>query len=349
MFVPYPLLMSPHLERKPWGGRERLRQTFPREAAREDASTGGGRASETGGTGDTGDGIGEAWVVASHNHAASRIANGRYSGLTLTDLLRDFPAEMTARPGDEPYRYPLLVKFIDAAEDLSVQVHPRDQDCLKLRLDDRGKTEAWLILGAPPDRRILYGLAPGTDEAGLRRALESGDIAASVAYRPIEPGDFLYVPAGVVHAILGGTFLCEIQQSSNTTFRLHDWNRKPARALHLERGIAVTDFDGAPEHESFRRLVGLEGDSVSHTMLTSNPYFEVVALQVAAGATVRVGEAGQSEVIVICAAGSGTMEGAGEDIPLGLGATIFLPATLESARVRATRELTLLLTRPFAE
>ena len=168
--------------------------------------------------------------------AFPHIANGPYAGQTFGELVRRFPREMCG-VDSAPERFPLLVKYIDAGDDLSVQVHPSDATA---PAGDRGKTECWYIMDCEPGAQLIYNLAPGVTAASLREAASSGQMEACVQRIVIRPGDFVYIPAGTVHAILAGTLLCEVQQSSNTTYRL--WGLEPSAPAHAACGRGLRRF-----------------------------------------------------------------------------------------------------------
>jgi mannose-6-phosphate isomerase len=146
--------------------------------------------------------------------------------------------------------FPWLVKFLDAADWLSVQVHPDEEAVRRLWPGEGSKTEAWFILDAQPGSRIYAGLNPGVDEARLRSALEAGMVADELHQFEPRPGDCLFLPAGTVHAVGGGVLMAEVQQTSDATFRLFDWNRRDAqgksRTLHIEQALACIDWQRGP-------------------------------------------------------------------------------------------------------
>ena len=148
-------------------------------------------------------------------------------------------------------RFPLLLKFLDAREMLSVQVHPADTHTDLLPAGETGKTEAWVVLEAGPKSRIYAGLKPGTTEAGLRQALASGGAADHLAYFTPKPGDAVFLPAGTVHSLGGDIVVFEVQENSDVTFRLYDWDHVDAktgqpRALQVDQAIACIDFAEGP-------------------------------------------------------------------------------------------------------
>ena len=196
-----------------------------------------------------GDDYAESWEICDHGPEQSVVLAGPAAGATLGELVRCRAAEIFGRLPPEP-QFPLLLKFLDAARPLSVQVHPNDSQATRLDPPDRGKTEAWVILAAEPDSTIYAGLRPGVTRQALADALRNGTCAELLHRFQPRPGDCLFLPAGIVHALGQGLLVAEIQQSSDVTFRLFDWNRLGAdgkpRPLHVEQGLEVVDFGRGP-------------------------------------------------------------------------------------------------------
>jgi mannose-6-phosphate isomerase len=223
----HPLLLTPIYRRYLWGGR-RFEKALGRSLP-------------------PGDDFAESWELVDHGSDQSVVAAGPLAGHTLGDLVRERGSDLlgSRRTGGS---FPLLFKFLDACRDLSVQVHPDDARAALLSPPDLGKTEAWYVIDAAPGSRIYAGLAPGADRAALAAAIQAGrceDVLHSFEPRA---GDCVFIPAGTVHAIGAGLVVAEIQESSDVTYRLYDWNRtgpdgKP-RPLHVEAGLeAVTHFE----------------------------------------------------------------------------------------------------------
>jgi len=194
--------------------------------------------------------IGEAWLLCDLDGTCSRIAHPD-PGKTLREFLLRFPQFVDNSGKNADGRFPLLLKFLDTKLDLSVQVHPNDEQARRLRPGSLGKTEAWVILHAEPGSRIYAGLKHGVTAADLRAAIAHGRVADVLHAFEANTGQCVFIPAGTVHAIGAGIRLFEIQQSSDVTFRLHDWDRldpktgKP-RELHLEESFACIDFQRGP-------------------------------------------------------------------------------------------------------
>lgn len=187
----------------------------------------------------------ESWEIASNKNGESVIKNGTHEGRTLTDLFNDINIKKFIFGNRCEYleKFPLLIKFIDANQNLSIQVHP-DDEYAKTKENDIGKTEMWYIMDCKKDAKLICGVKNITNE-DKNEKLREKDIEKYLNYVSVEKGDVIYIPAGTVHAIMEGLIICEIQQNSDLTYRLYDWNRvgndgKP-RQLHLDKAIDVSD------------------------------------------------------------------------------------------------------------
>ncbi len=191
----------------------------------------------------------ESWEVVDHGEDQSIVANGSLKGRTLASLVADEGESLLGNHHPQT-QFPLLFKFLDCQRKLSVQVHPNDEQGAKLNPPDLGKTEAWVIMSAEPGSCLYAGLRPGIDATTLRQHIENGTCEEALHKIQPQPGDCVFIPAGTVHALGDGLLVAEIQQASNTTYRLFDWNRVGAdgksRPLHIEQGLAVTDYDRGP-------------------------------------------------------------------------------------------------------
>jgi mannose-6-phosphate isomerase len=224
----YPFRFQPIFRRYLWGGR-RLGSVLGKAIGEENCA--------------------ESWEVVDHGEDQSIVTDGPLAGTTLGQLVRDHGAELFGRDDPQP-SFPLLWKFLDAAKMLSLQVHPNDEQAARLIPPDLGKTEAWVVLAAEPGSLIYAGLKRGFDRAALEREIHRG--TCELCLHRFEPrvGDCVFIPAGTVHAIGAGLLVAEIQQASDTTYRLFDWNRvcpdgKP-RELHVEQGLDAIDFGRGP-------------------------------------------------------------------------------------------------------
>src|SRR5580700_12207000 len=223
----YPLRFEPIYQYRLWGGRrlaDLLAAPLP------------------------GDGpIGEAWILSDREDHPSHVADGPLKGRTVGELMQQCPVPLMGKLAGRFPRFPLLLKFLDAREMLSVQVHPSNAHKDLLPAGETGKTEAWVVLQASANSRIYAGLKPGTTADDLRCALANGTVAERIACFAPKAGDGVFIPAGTVHTLGGGVVVFEIQQNSDVTFRLYDWGHVDPktgqpRPLQLEQALACVDF-----------------------------------------------------------------------------------------------------------
>lgn len=266
----YPLQFHPALKAYLWGGRN--------------------LASKLGRTLPPGEKIAESWDIAAHPDGESIVANGVYAGLSLTALHEQLGLALIGSHNawaQARHKFPLLVKLLDAQERLSVQVHPDDAYAAQHAGAELGKTEMWVILDAAPEAAVILGVQPGVTRATFEAALAAGRLESQLHVLPVQAGDFVCVPAGSLHAILGGLLIAEIQQNSNTTYRVYDWNRRGAdgrsRPLHLESALEVINFTQVapplPRPQSRPAPAGQRRE-----VLCRNRYFTVERLELPAGA-----------------------------------------------------------------
>ncbi len=223
----YPLKLQSALHVKVWGGRKlatELGKPLPTEQP-----------------------YGESWEL----HDTCLVTNGALRGANLGELTRQFGADLVGAGNDPADGMPLLAKFIDAGEWLSIQVHPNDAQAKALEGEPRGKTEAWVVLDADPGARLVIGLKPGASTEQLTNAIQRNRLEELLVYAEVKPGDLLYIPANTVHALGPGILVYEIQQSSDTTYRLYDWGRLgldgQPRDLHIEKGVQVANLESLPQ------------------------------------------------------------------------------------------------------
>lgn len=189
--------------------------------------------------------LAESWEISCHADGESIIASGAYNGQTLSSLLKD-KAEWIGRKGMGFDRFPVLVKFIDAKLDLSVQVHPDDIYGLRVE-NEPGKTEVWYVLDAEADAKLIMGFKEETSAEAVEKATKEGRLMELLNQVPVKSGDVFFIEAGTVHGIGGGITLIEIQQNSNTTYRVYDYDRVgkdgKKRPLHLEKALDVMTYE----------------------------------------------------------------------------------------------------------
>lgn len=315
----YPLRLRPILQEYLWGGR-RLGELLGKPI-------GGGPT------------YAESWEVVDHRDGQSVVENGPLAGKTLGELASEFPADLY---GDitPPERFPLLFKYLDAQKTLSVQVHPNDAQAAQQSPPDLGKTEAWLVVAAEPGSRIYAGLKPGVDRDTLAAAVEAGECQKCLHSFEPRPGDCVFIPAGTVHALGEGLVIAEIQQASNTTFRLFDWNRLDKdgnpRPLHVAESLAVSDFQRGPVTP--QRPEPKEG---GWERLVTCDKFLFSRAQAKAGDKLSLPPS-KSFHIVSLVEGAGRLTGEGFDEPLAPGQTLLVPAACPKATFVGAEQSTLL-------
>jgi len=307
----YPFTFGPLLKRYLWGGR-RLGTLLNKPLGE-------------------GNDYAESWEVADHDHGQSIVANGPIAGTSLHELVNTRSRELLGMHAPQR-RFPLLFKFLDCQRDLSVQVHPNDAAAARLTPPDLGKTEAWVILDALAGSRIYAGLKDGCDHAALEAAVRHGKTAECLHGIEARTGQCLFIPAGVVHALGAGLLVAEIQQASDTTYRLYDWGRVgpdgAPRPLHVEEALAAIDFSAgeilpqeprATERQAVERLVSCDKFVLDRWTLDRD---ELLALD----ERFHIVSVLNGEVRLSIAA-------RGFELRLGRGQTALLPACVEEASI----------------
>jgi mannose-6-phosphate isomerase len=304
----YPLRFEPIYQYRLWGGRhlaDLLSAPLP------------------------GDGpIGEAWVLSDRDGHPSRVANGPLKGQTISQLLELAPDQLLGKLAQRFRRFPLLLKFLDAREMLSVQVHPSDAHTDLLPAGETGKTEAWVVLEAETESRVYVGLKPGTTREDLRRALANGTMADDLVCFTPKRGDGVFLPAGTVHSLGDDVVVFEVQQNSDVTFRLFDWGHVDAktgqpRALQVDQALACVNFaDGAA---GLVTPVVEATTPVERERLFHCEQFWLWRLR--GHLPFTVGAAGVPRVLV-CIEGAGQVEHGGAPYALEKGDVLLLPAVV---------------------
>jgi mannose-6-phosphate isomerase len=272
--------------------------------------------------------IGEAWLLSDRDDHQSCVTNGSLKGRTIGQLLKQFPEQMLGTQAHKFQRFPLLLKFLDVHEMLSVQVHPTKANKNLLPAGETAKTEAWVVLEAGTQSRIYAGLKPETTEAGLRLALKNGTVVNQLAEFTPKPGDAVFLRAGTVHALGGDIVVFEIQQNSDVTFRLYDWGHIDAktgkpRALQVDKAMACIDFAEGP----VRRVMPVVETKtpVERERLFHCEHFWLWRLRGQSPFT--VGAAGVPHVLV-CIGGGGQVEHGGATYAVAKGDVFLLPAMI---------------------
>ena len=321
--------MQPALVERVWGGR-RLAELLGKDIPQDQR-------------------IGESWELADHPHGASTVADGPLAGKTLRWVLEHHAAEVLGRAAarTQAARFPLLVKFIDASDRLSVQVHPDDARAAADHEGASGKTECWVVVRAEPDAWIIDGLKPGTTRPQFAAAVKNGSLEALLRMRPVKAGDFIWVPAGRVHAIGPGIVLAEVQQNSDLTYRVYDWNRKgldgKPRKLHVAEALQAISFGGelppaggrgktADETGLFiEHLVDCHVFSLTRIHLDRRPW---------------AADTGDGYAAVVTLAGAARLATPDGAVPIRAGDTVLVPASAGEYVLEAAEKLTVLVAAP---
>ncbi len=290
-----------------------------------------------------GDGpIGEAWVLSDRDDHQSLVANGPLKGQTIGRLMEQHRTQLMGKLAARFLRFPLLLKFLDAREMLSVQVHPSDAHSDLIPAGESGKTEAWIVIEVEKESHIYAGLKPGTTADGLRRSLANGTIADRMVSIVPKPGDAVFIPAGTVHTLGGDVVVFEVQQNSDVTFRLYDWGHVNAktgkpRPLQVDQAFACIDFEGSSG--------GLVAPHVETSMpVEREKLFDCKPFRVwrlLGQAPFPVGAMAEPRVLV-CIEGSGKVEHDNIPYAVGKGDVWLLPAEAGECVFQPSGEVTLL-------
>ena len=320
----YPFIFQPVLKENVWGGHL-LGQVYRKNAP----------AGKT---------IGESWEVTDRSEGVSLIVNGPLAGKDLRWLMENHAKEVLGSAASLNGRYPLLVKIIDARQMLSLQVHP--PAAIAAQLGGEPKTEMWVVTQAAPGAEIFVGLRHGVTRQDFEQRLKEGGLETCFHRIAVKPGDAVFLQSGRVHALGAGVMIFEIQQNSNTTYRLFDWNRvgldgRP-RELHLKQALASIDFDDLEPQLIRPRPEFINGVETSE--LVNDPLFKVRQVRLATGQTVTL-PCPKSLVLGVIEGGLKVPCGT-EDLLVAKGGFCLAPACLETITVTAAEPTSLLLAEP---
>ncbi len=306
----YPLRFQPIYQERIWGGSG-LREEFGRELPS--------------------DKIGESWEVTCREEAESRVAAGPLQGRALRELCDEFGPELLGEKIVKGNTFPLLLKILDAQDILSVQVHPDDKYA-GLHEGSAGKSEVWYILKAQPGAKIIYGLRPEVTKEDFTAALEQGQLTACLNEVEVRPGEIYPIPPGLVHALGKGIMVVELQQNSDLTYRVFDWNRVDrhgkARPLHVEKALQVIEFGMVPSDP-----LHLDGSG----LLVENEHFSLAYHRVTAEQSMV--QSPEAYTLLTAVAGRGELWHQGKAYPLQYGDSYLLPACLGQYVLRGDMEL----------
>lgn len=309
----YPLKFEPILKQTLWGGDK----IIPFKHLNENLTN-----------------VGESWEVSAVEGSESVVANGADKGLALSEMVRKYKEELV---GEENYsrfgnKFPLLIKFIDAKLDLSIQVHPGDE-LAKKRHNSFGKNEMWYVIAADKGAKLISGFSEQITPKEYKERVYNGTFAEVLQTCDIQPGDVFYVPAGRVHGIGAGAFVAEIQQTSDITYRIFDYNRKDkdgkSRELHTAQALDAINF--ADVQDDFRTSYEhLKNEPVE---IVASPYFTTSVYDMTEEISCDYSEL-DSFVIFICTEGTCRMtDNEGNSFTLCAGETVLLPATTQEMTI----------------
>ncbi|MFO0949475.1 MAG: type I phosphomannose isomerase catalytic subunit, partial [Planctomycetota bacterium] len=299
---------EPYLRPMVWGGRKlgtRFGKTLPGDES-----------------------FGESWEISSHRGHVSRVAEGSFQGADLNALCAEYGKEIFGESVPADRRFPLLIKLLDCEQLLSIQVHPTDELAHAILGDELGKTESWIVLDVGPQGRIYAGLREGITRMDLEQHLRAGTTDQCLHVIHPKVGDCIHLPAGTVHAVGGGVVIAEVQQTSDATFRLFDWNRmgtdgKP-RTLHVDESLRCINFHAGPVSPVTPILLNEPDDGFLREGLVACPYFRMDRLTL--DSDVPVPAPGRLSVGMVI---EGSVELVGGDFHRELiaGETVLIPAS----------------------
>ena len=278
--------------------------------------------------------IAESWELTVRDDGMNTIIGGEFNGMTMQDYIDKNGFEVVSnKPLD---RFPLLIKFIDAEDNLSIQVHPNDEYAME-KANSLGKTEMWYVIDAKPDAKLVYGLKPNCTIEDMRSAIENGTVEEKLNYVNVKKGDVFFIPSGLVHAIGAGILLAEIQQNSNITYRVYDYNRlgkdgKP-RELHVEDALNVIVNRSEAEIDEIRYSTNAKNDN----LLASCEFFNVEKHCI--DGRCEFSTNAESFNSVLCLDGDGIISHNGESYSLVKGDSYFIPANMGTYIVSGNVEI----------
>lgn len=312
-----PFLLKPSGKDYLWGGR-RLNDDFSKGIDMEP--------------------LAETWECSTHPDGPSTVSGGAFSGRTLAEVLKEHPEFLGTHPRTKG-ELPILIKFIDAKKDLSVQVHPTDEYAAEHENGQLGKTEMWYVLDASKDAKLVYGFHHDVEKEDLRRSIADGTVEKYLQKVPIKKDDLFYIEAGTVHAIGAGALIAEIQESSNLTYRLYDYNRTDKngkkRELHIDKALDVANLKASAEPRQPLRVLKYRQGCATE-LLCRCKYFEVSRMLINTERCRNLVEYRADETsfrVLLCTDGCGVLRFENGVIPFFRGDCIFVPADSVPVRI----------------
>ena len=318
----YPLFFKPISKERLWGGRKLmdfLNKPFH------------------------GNQIGESWELSAVSGDVSVVSDGPLKGKQLNKLIEIYKADLVGKSVYQRFGndFPILIKYIDAQKDLSVQLHPHDY-LAKERHNSFGKNEMWYIMDADPKAQLITGFSKDTDKNEYQSYLKNGHIEDLLHYESVKRGDTFFIRTGTVHAIGAGILLAEIQQSSDVTYRIFDWNRKDkggnARELHTELALGAIDFVKHNDHK-----IAYTVESNQRNLLVDSPYFKTEIIKVKSEIKIQTAQL-DTFVVLMAVQGDNQISVNGTKYALPFGSTVLLPACLTGFSIHAEQSKVLMVT-----
>lgn len=289
--------------------------------------------------------IAESWELSVRENENSVIDNGLFKGQTLKDIIIESGGTVVSDKYDGN-TFPLLIKLIDAANKLSVQVHP-DDEFAKNNGESNGKTEMWYIAEADENAKIVYGFARDVTDTEIRKAVEEGTFEELLNYIPVKKGECYFIPAGLVHAIGEGILIAEIQQNSDTTYRFYDYNRTDSngnkRELHIDKAIA-SSMKIKTDYVSSSRITAQNDNYILYS-LAGCEYFTVEKYDFTGDGTLNLNCSVSSFQSLLFTNGRGYIEYKGEKYLYGKGDSYFIPAGLGYYTISAAVETEIIISK----
>ena len=310
----YPIKLLPYVSETIWGGRK-LIEEYGVETEKSNAA--------------------EGWMLSCHDAGSSSVANGEFAGKSFADVVKENPA-LCGKNAENFEDFPILIKFIDAMDNLSVQVHPTKEYC-ELTGKGQSKTECWYIIDCEEDAGLILGFKDKLSPEEFKAAIANNTLTDYVETVKVKKGDFFFIDSGTLHAICKGILLAEVQESSNTTYRIYDYNRVGAdgkpRELHVEDGAAVIKLEKYSQPDFSNPAL----DTDERRLLADCPLFKVWKLDVDGEISGNAGE--DSFVSLLIMDGEGTLESCGEALSLKKGDSIFIPANAGEYKISGKLEI----------
>lgn len=307
----YPLILEPAFKDYIWGGT-RLRDDFGKKCDLPK--------------------IAESWELSCHKDGMSVIANGEFKGLTLSEFIQKEGKDVLGSNCDKFEYFPILIKLIDAKDNLSVQVHPDNEYAQRVE-GEYGKTEMWYIVDCDDGAELLYGFKKEISKEEFKERIENNTLLEVTNSVPVKKGDVFFIRSGTLHAIGKGILIAEIQQNSNTTYRIYDYGRvgsdgKP-RQLHIDKALDVTNLCPAKPYPVSEPV---QKDGYTEKLLSSCEYFTVYSMDIDGGTSLSAGSSSFVHILVLDGEAVLSADNA-DDIKLVKGSSVFIPAGFGSFKI----------------